>query len=83
MNFTPSSGFHVAIYSDNSPKDYERVLDFPTVKQTKGSGNKVSYPDLCLPEVKRGPGGGGGGGKKLGSGPLLKWAPAKIQIQIF
>ena len=42
MNFTHSSGFHVAIYPDNSPKDSERVLDFPTVKQTKGSGNKVS-----------------------------------------
>ena len=48
MNFTHSSGFHVAIYPDNSPKDSERVLDFSTVKQTKGSGNKVSYPDLCL-----------------------------------
>ena len=63
MNFTPSSGFHVAIYSDNSPKDYERVLDFPTVKQTKGSGNKVSYPDLCFsacPRLSEGRGGGGG-----------------------
>ena len=61
MNFTHSSGFHVAICPDNSPKDSERVLDFPTVKQTKGSGNKVPYPDLCprLPGV-----GGGGGGKQ-------------------
>ena len=23
------------------------MLDFSTVKQTKGSGNKASYPDLC------------------------------------
>lgn len=68
MNFTHSSGFYVAIYPDNSPKDSERVLDFSTVKQTKGSGNKASYPDLCLrslPEVyptaiKRARGGGGG-----------------------
>ena len=50
MNFTHSSGFHVAIYPDNSPKDSERVLDFSTVKQTKGSGNKASYPDLSLIE---------------------------------
>ena len=35
------------LYPDNSPKDSERVLDFSTVKQTKGSGNKASYPDLC------------------------------------
>ena len=80
MNFTHSSGFYVAIYPDNSPKDSERVLDFSTVKQTKGSGNKASYPDLCLrslPEVyptaiKRAR--SGGGGKQLGRVPLLKSA---------
>ena len=64
MNFTHSSGFHVAIYPDYSPKDSERVLDFSTVKQTKGSGNKVSYPDLC-PRLPRA-GEGGAGSKQLG-----------------
>ena len=70
MNFTHSSGFHVAIYPDYSPKDSERVLDFSTVKQTKGSGNKVSYPDLCprLPRAGEG-GGGGAGSKQLGRVP--------------
>ena len=67
MNFTHSSGFYVAIYPDNSPKDSERVLDFSTVKQTKGSGNKASYPDLCkiaargYPRASRGQSRGPGG----------------------